>query len=56
MLVTLQQPSRHTLHVKHDCIGTPRESATGRWEEERRRGREGDSEVSLNSRTACRWP
>ena len=29
MLVTLQQPSRHTLHVKHNCTETPWESAGG---------------------------
>ena len=29
MLVTLQQPSRHTLHVKHNCTETPRESGRG---------------------------
>lgn len=45
VLVTLQQPSRHTLHVKHSCTETPWESAKERWEEwrggrERRREEE----------------
>lgn len=48
VLVTLQHPSRHTLHVKHNCTETPRESTTemggkenkSKRERERERGRE----------------
>lgn len=42
MLVTLQQPSRHTLHVKHNCTETPWESAKEKREEERREESEGE--------------
>ncbi|KAK2847252.1 hypothetical protein Q5P01_010251 [Channa striata] len=38
--VTLQQPSGHTLHVKHNCTEAPWESAEERKEERRARMKE----------------
>lgn len=55
LLVTLQQPSRHALHAKNcECTGLACKAA-GRRRRRKKRGREGDSEVSLNRNTVCRW-
>jgi len=39
-MVTLQQPSSRTLHVKHNCTETPWESVKERREEAKERGGE----------------